>query len=212
MADQLIQNPAVCAFDPHSLVPATLTAAQADALSLYLKPVVDSSGRPVAPGMTLGGYATSGFEGEAELAAPAADPSGAEPWGRAGKGPSAWVLGDAGIRYLIERNPAYDVNNDWPEQGRVIAGSAVSLRQRRSAAGDADDPAKLLGFLQLGRKIILYHGFSDDEASPYARSGSTRRWRSRRTVTPHCNRTRGCSWCPGWGIAAAGWGRTFSTR
>ncbi len=167
VADQLIQNPAVCAFDPHSLVPATLTAAQADALSLYLKPVVDSSGRPVAPGMTLGGYATSGFEGEAELAAPAADPSGAEPWGRAGKGPSAWVLGDAGIRYLIERNPAYDVNNDWPEQGRVIAGSAVSLLQRRSAAGDADDPAKLLGFLQLGRKIILYHGFSDDEASPY---------------------------------------------
>jgi feruloyl esterase len=167
VADGLIQNPAICNFDPHTLVPATLTAPRADAMAVYLRKVVDQHGRPVAPGMTVGDYATSGFEGQAEVATPATDPGAAEPWGGIGQGPSAWRLGDAGIRYFIEHNPAYDVNNDWPEQGDVISAAAVTLLRQRSGAGDADDPRALRAFLRLGRKIILYHGFSDDLASPY---------------------------------------------
>ncbi len=167
VADGLIQNPAKCSFDPKSLVPATLTAAQAQGLTLYLKGIVDTAGKPVAPGMTAGGYATAGFEGTTELATPAVGPTAAEPWGGIGKGPSSWLLGDAGIRYFIERDPAYDVNNDWPETGSVIAATAVALLKQRSGAGDSDDPAKLHDFLRQGRKLFLYHGFSDDEASPY---------------------------------------------
>jgi len=165
--DGLIQNPARCSFDPHSLVPATLSQAQADGLERYLAEVVDSAGRPVAPGMIVGDYATSGFEGQAEVAAPAADPTGAQPWGGIGRGPSAWLIGDAGIRYYVEYDPAYDVNNDWPEDGNVIATAAVRLLKRRQGAGDSDDPAKLQTYLQQGRKLILYHGFSDAQVSPY---------------------------------------------
>jgi feruloyl esterase len=167
VADGLIQNPALCAFDPHALAPATLTRAQADALAVYLKAVVDDRGRPVAPGMTVGDYAASGFERQAELSAPVADPAAAEPWGGVGAGPSAWTLGDAGIRYFILRDPTFDVNNDWPEHGDVVAAGAVALLRRRSWAGDADDPRRLSEFLRQDRKIILYHGFSDDMASPY---------------------------------------------
>ncbi len=167
VADGLIQNPALCRFDPHALAPATLTRAQSNALELFLKEVVDDRGRPVAPGMTVGDYAASGFEREAEIASPAPAPRADEPWGGAGKGPSGWTLGDAGIRYFIERNPAYDVNNDWPEHGAVISAAAVALLRQRSGAGDSDDPWRLREFLRQGRKIILYHGFSDDMASPY---------------------------------------------
>jgi feruloyl esterase len=167
VADGLIQNPARCSFNPHSLAPATLTRAQANAMALYLRNVVDSSGRPVAPGMTVGDYATSGFEKQAEIATPATDPKDAEPWGGIGMGPTAWTLVDGSIRYFIERNPTYDVNNDWPQHGNVIADAALSLLKQRSRDADASNPRKLHAFLRQGRRIILYHGFSDDQASPY---------------------------------------------
>jgi feruloyl esterase len=171
VADGLIQNPAQCSFDPRSLVPGTLTAAQAEALTIYLKELVDTDGRPVSPGMTVGYYATAGFEKETEIATPPVDPDGAEPWGAAGKGPTAWTLVDGSIRYFIERDPTYDVNNDWPQDRDVISHAGVRLLRERSREADADDPRKLRAFLRQGRKIILYHGFSDDQASPYRSIG-----------------------------------------
>jgi feruloyl esterase len=167
VADGLIQNPAKCSLDPRSLVPATLTAAQANGLALYLKEVFDTDGRPVAPGMTIGDYATSGFEHDDEIGTPAVDPHGAEPWGGIGKGPSSWIRGDSSIRYFIAREPTYDVNSDWPEHGNVISAAAIALVRQRTRADAADDPRKLHEFLRQGRKMILYHGFSDAMASPY---------------------------------------------
>jgi Tannase and feruloyl esterase len=167
VADGLIQNPTKCSFDPRSLVPGTLTAAQASGLELYLDDVLDTNGEPVAPGMPVGDYATSGFEGQAEISAPAVDPHGAEPWGDIGKGPSAWTRGDSSIRYFILREPTYDVNNEWPQRGRSIFPGAIALVRERTRADAADDPRKLHEFLREGRKMILYHGFSDDMASPF---------------------------------------------
>ena len=167
VADGLIQNPAACAFNPHALAPATLTVAQANAMEIYLKEVIDTRGRPVSPGMTVGDYATSGFEKQTEIATPAVDPTGAEPWGGIGQGPTAWTLDDGSIRYFIERNPTFDVNNHWPQHGDLIAAAADALLRQRSRGGVADDPNKLRAFLRQGRKIILFHGFSDDQASPY---------------------------------------------
>ena len=171
VADGLIQNPAQCSLDPRSLVPGTLTAAQAEALKIYLKEVVDTNGRPVSPGMTVGYHATAGFEKETETFDPTRRSDGAEPWGGIGKGPTAWTQVDGSIRYFIERDPTYDVNNDWPQDGDVISVAAVKLLKQRSRLADADDPRKLRDFLQQGRKIILYHGFSDDQASPYRSIG-----------------------------------------
>ncbi len=165
--DGLIQNPAECSFNPNTLVPSVLSAAQAAGLTTYLEKLVDSQGTLVAPGMIVGDYATSGFEGQTEVSIPAPDPTAAQPWGGIGMGPSAWVLGDAGIRYYVEYDPTYDVNNDWPQAGNVISMAALGLLHRRERAGDSDDPRKLHDYLRQGGKIIIYHGFSDAQASPY---------------------------------------------
>jgi tannase/feruloyl esterase len=165
--DGLIQNPAQCSFDPTTLVPSVLSAAQAEGLKKYLEKLVDPQGTLVAPGMIVGDYATSGFEGQAEVSNPAADPTAAQPWGGIGKGPAAWILGDAGVRYYVEYDPTYDVNADWPQEGNVISRPALQLLRRREGAGDSDDPGKLHDYLRHGGKLIMYHGFSDAQVSPY---------------------------------------------
>jgi len=165
--DGLIQNPAECSVDPSALVPAVLSAPQAEGLKLYLEKLVDRQGMLVAPGMSLGDYATSGFEGQAETSSPAADPTAAQPWGGIGKGPAAWIIGDAGIRYYVEYDPTYDVTADWPQAGNVISRAAIDLLRRREGAGDSDDPGKLHEYLRRGGKLIMYHGFSDAQVSPY---------------------------------------------
>jgi feruloyl esterase len=167
VADGLIQNPARCSFDPQALVPAVLTQAQADALALYLSQVTDTQGTPVYPGMPIGHFTTSGFEGRVELDTPAVDPTAAQPWGASGTGPFAWTSGDLAIRYYVERDPTFDVNNDWPQTDAVIDAAAVQLLRQRLGAADADDPQQIAAFLRRGGKLILYHGFSDPTLTPY---------------------------------------------
>jgi feruloyl esterase len=168
VADGLIQNPAQCSFDPQALVPAVLTQAQADALELYLTQLTDTQGTPVYPGRPIGHFTTSGFAGRVELATPAVDPSAAEPWGGVGIGPTLWTGADAAIRYFVELDPTFDVTNDWPQTDAVIDDAAVQLlRQRFAAVVDPADPQKLADFFRQGRKLILYHGFSDPQTSPY---------------------------------------------
>ena len=167
VVDGLIQNPAQCLFDPHILVPAVLTQAQADALEIYLTQLTDTQGTPVYPGMPIGHFTTSGFKGRAELGTPAVDPIAAEPWGCACIGPGAWISGDTAIRYYVERDPHFDVNNDWPVMGAVIDEVAVKLLRQRLGAADSDNPKQIAKFLRRGGKLILYHGFSDPQVTPY---------------------------------------------
>src|SRR5262249_13320986 len=148
------------------LVPAVLTQAQADALELYLTQVIDTQGTPVYPGMPIGHFTTSGFAGRVELNTAAVAPPAAQPWGGVGLGPSVWVGAESGIRYIIERDPTFDVNNAWPQTDAVIDDAAVRLLRQRGAPS-VDAPQQLAAFLRRGGKVILYHGFSDPQISPY---------------------------------------------
>jgi feruloyl esterase len=172
--DGLIQNPAACTLLPGSLVGSVLTQAQADGISLYLEQVVDTYGGYVYPGMAVGNWATTLFSIFDEYGnTPAPFPTSAEPWGAEGVGPEIWTLADGVIRYETEFDPNFDVINDWPQGPpftsaiNIATPGDVSLSERTAGTGDADDPTKLYNFLRDGHKMILYHGFSDNLASPY---------------------------------------------
>ena len=204
--DGLIQNPAQCSLEPSSLVPSTLSASQAAGLTTYLEKLVDPRGRLVAPGMILGDYASSGFEGQAELSTPAADPTAAQPWGGIGEGPTAWTLGDSGVRYYVEYDPSYNVIADWPQHGNVISDTALELLIRREGAGDSDDPSQLQYYLQRGGKLILYHGFSDAQVSPYRTIGFYRALAAQERGYPALQSRARLFMVPGMGHCAAGSG------
>jgi len=109
------------------------------------------------------------FDGLAALVE--ADPTAAEPWGAKGVGPTAWTTADASIRAYIEENQSFNVNNDWPQTvsaaGNVIPDATLALRSQRTGAGDSNDPFKLAHFLNKGGKVIMYHGGSDPQISPF---------------------------------------------
>jgi feruloyl esterase len=168
--DGLIQNPGKCSFDPQSLVPATLTQAQADAFKTFMAPVTDAHGRTIYPGSPITDLAAAdgpagGFVGWVVTPAPPADPSAAEPWGA--KPPVLWAAAEGFTKPMDLRDPAFDFNNNWPERDGEIADDALKQFDARMGVGDADQPERLAPFFAGGKKLILYHGYGDTAISPF---------------------------------------------
>ena len=167
VVDGLIQNPAGCSFDPDSLVPQTLTQAQADALEIFIRGVRDDRGRLLQPGSSVSDLSAPGAVGFipwVELFPPV-DPASAQPWGAAA--PLAWRIADSTIRHVVVRDPDFNVNLDWPEADGVLKSEAARLFDRRTRLGDADQPEKLVPYLRRGHKVLLYHGYDDYAQTPY---------------------------------------------
>jgi feruloyl esterase len=176
VADGLIQNPAACAFDPSSMVcpggnlAGCLTPAQADTLRAYLSATRDEEGRVIYPGAAVGDLDAfggldlwgTGFTAPVDFAAN-------EPWGNLGFSPApiSWQFEDHILKYIVERDPGFDLR-DFPVSaaGRVSE-EGLRLFDRRTRAGVARDPAGFGRFLAQGRKLILYHGFSDPALPPF---------------------------------------------
>ena len=168
--DGLIQNPGKCTFDPQSLVPATLTQAQADAFKTFMAPVTDAHGHTIYPGSPITDLAATdgpagGFVGWAVTPAAPADPAAAEPWGAAP--PVLWAAAEGFTKYIDLHDPAFDFNNNWHETGGQIADDALSQFDARLGVGDADQPERLAPFFAEGKKLILYHGYGDTAISPF---------------------------------------------
>jgi hypothetical protein len=121
--------------------------------------------------MPISDLSTAGFMNNDELSTPPVNPTAAEPWGAAGVGPTEWSLGETAIKAYIAENESFDVNNDWPETvsaaGNVVSDETLALLRQQNGAANADDPFKLVNFLNKGGKVILYHGGSDSLHSPF---------------------------------------------
>lgn len=172
VADGLIQNPAKCAFDPRTLVTPVctvndstcLTPEQADTLAGYFSALRNERGHVIYPGQTvtdlagLGGMAlwTTGF-------VPPTDFTAAEPWGGSGftPAPLAWQFVDHIAQYLVERDPTFNVRTFDVSLDGVVSDAALALFDRRTEAGDGDVPEALVPFIKMGKKLVLYHGYSD---------------------------------------------------
>ena len=166
----LIQNPAACTFDPQSLVPATLTQAQADAFSLFMRATKDAEGHTIYPGSSISDLTAAdgpagGFVGWVEAPAAPTEPGAAEPWGAAA--PVLWAAAEGFIKYFDLQDSNYDLNNKWPETDGVVADAALKQFDARMSVGDADQPERLAPFFARGKKLILYHGYGDTAISPF---------------------------------------------
>jgi feruloyl esterase len=170
--DGLIQDPARCAFDPDSLVPGTLTKAQANALKLIISPVKDTKGGLVYPGSPISYEAAPGNSllGD-ELSTPAPFPTAAQPWGPfpaiPSPAPGNWGLAVDIISLLGYYDASVNLNSGLVETNGAVTPAALELLYDRLAADIPDDPARLSAFLHKGGKMIIYHGYSDPTISPY---------------------------------------------
>lgn len=173
----LIQDPAACSFNPWSLLcngtntGSCLTREQVKGLIRYASPVLDQHGNIVMPGYPMtdlnrmdGGapIMTLGFS------QPSCDPTNPEPW--TGFTPIHWAASDATFPYFVFLTESYN-QQDFPawfvHNKGVIADWALRLNDQRTDLGDATYPHKIKRFIAEGKKMILYHGFSDPLISPY---------------------------------------------
>ena len=95
----------------------------------------------------------------------------AEVWG-----PSAWSLGEVGIKAYVEENQFFDVNPNgpipnWPQTvsatGNTVSPATVALTYAQTGLGNAEDPYQLMKFLNKGGKVVWYHGASDSLITPF---------------------------------------------
>ncbi len=183
VVDTLIQNPGACHFNPYSLVckPAQtdscLSPGQAQTLHDYFSPIRDAVGGLVYPGFAVSNLSTSATgpfaEGGADLwttgFVPPTDFAAAEPWGNAGFSPApvGYQFGDHIIQSIVARDPTYDIRSYPVSKSGYIGFDALASFDARTAAGDASDPASYGPFIQRGRKLIIYHGYSDPALTPF---------------------------------------------
>ena len=174
--DGLIQDPRQCRFRPESLLcqpgqtADCLSPAQVQTLSTYLGEVRDSHGGLIYPSLpvaNLSGPTGMSLWGIGKAAPDLSDP--AAPWAAdPDASPEAWRYGSQLLTYWLGRGKdatfaGFDVD---PKTG-VVGDAALAAFDSAYDGINTRDPAALLPFLRSGRKIILYHGFSDPGISPY---------------------------------------------
>lgn len=169
--DGLIQNPGKCSFDPVSMIckngatEGCLTPDQATTLKRYMEAVRDRRGRLVQPGFSITNGDGRGGMIAWNTGAVMPDYQNPERWTE--NAPAGWLFANHITQYLVERNPKYDsLEFDISPDG-VIGDAALKLFDERTGTADADDPSHLLPFIRKGKKLLIYHGFSDPALTPY---------------------------------------------
>jgi feruloyl esterase len=143
LTDGLIGDPAVCRFDFSALActgadaSSCLTAAQVETARMVTSPAVHSkTGERIFPGLALG----------TELG-----------WATKIGGPEPSALGIENFKYIVYKDP----NWDWRT---FDLESAVALADRLDQ-GTLNVTADLRTFKQRGGKLLLYHGWRDQNFS-----------------------------------------------
>jgi feruloyl esterase len=166
--DGLIQNPAKCSFDPDSLVGSLLTQGQADTLEVYFSALHDDDGHVIYTGAAITDLSGGGMDAWTTGFVPPSDFNANEPWGNIGftPAPIAWQFVDHFIKFLVERDPNFNMRDYGVSKDGVVGDAALKLFDQRSEAGDGDVPETLLPFIKKGKKLIVYHGWSDPALTP----------------------------------------------
>ena len=171
--DNLIQNPQACEFEPKRLLcgkngnvpPNCLTQDQVGALRNYIRPITDEKGRVILPG-----YPVSDLGGPDGMAlwflgaAPPVNFAGPEPWTNP---PLSWSFADQTLKYFVFQDPSFNTFTFGLSPEGVIDAPSLAIYDQMTSAGNADDPEALRAYLNRGKKLLIYHGFSDGGLSPF---------------------------------------------
>jgi feruloyl esterase len=176
LKDGLIQNPGQCPFRAQSLLckhgqsADCLTAPQVATLHTYLSPLRDASGAIIYPGMSPSDIA--GAHGIQAWTTGLTDadfnhldaPWGADPR----RSPSGWNYATQAIKFWLGFGPDAKLDAFGVDSRTGIVRRA-SLKRLDTVFAEAitRDPRALSTFVRQGRKMIMYHGFSDPAISPF---------------------------------------------
>ena len=166
--DGLIQNPAQCALDLKSMIckPGEtgncLNPDQIGALQTYFTATRDETGRYLFPGSANTDLQGGGMNVWSTGITAPDDMNAAEPWAKQGPNatPLSWQFVGNVMKYIVARDPDFD-----PRKFRFDAASLAQFKDR-TGAGNTDDPARLAPFIAKGKKLLIYHGFSDPALAP----------------------------------------------
>ena len=169
--DGLIQNPAMCAFNAKSLVckgdstANCLSQPQVDSLQPYFRAVRDSHRNILYPGWSVSDL--SGRAGAAfwTFGREKPDFDSADLWTT--NPPFGWLFAQNIIRYMVELDPKFNVRTFDVNTDGVVGDAALKLFNERMGLLAVGDPAKLQAFREKGKKLLMYHGFSDPALSPF---------------------------------------------
>jgi hypothetical protein len=195
--DGLIQNPQACDFNPYRDLPRCgasgnrddcFTLEQIDTLSVIFSAKRSPVGEAIYPGWSLSDI---GFQNtRADAADVLVDSLGfpeqpsnltsSEPWGGNPRGqPEGWYWSEQTARYLVyggseQFNARRTLGvtfhrsiDGWKGMYAVVPNRTIELLREKTAAGSGASPAAAARFLRDGRKLIMYHGLSDGDITPY---------------------------------------------
>jgi hypothetical protein len=195
--DGLIQNPQLCDFSPYRDLPRCgageraedcFSTEQIDTLSIIFSAKRNSVGEVIYPGWSVSDVGFQNTRNDAadvlvdSLSVPEApsNPMSPEPWsGNPGGQPEAWYWSEQTVRYMVYAgDKAFDArqtlgvtfnrsHDGWKGMYAVVPNRTVALLREKTDAGSAADPAAASQFLREGRKLIMYHGLSDGDITPY---------------------------------------------
>ena len=143
--DGLINDPRNCHFDPQTLLckgsdgPSCLTARQVQTARTILSPMKSSTGEELFPRLEPG----------TELR-----------WGRLAGGPNPDALFLDYFRYIVFKNPNWDWRTFQTDRDTALAS--------KDAEGIVALDPDLSAFAQQGGKLLIYHGWADQQVAPVA--------------------------------------------
>jgi len=190
--DHLIQDPGQCAFDPQKDLPRCKAGLSSDdcftkdqlaSLSSIWSGITNQAGKPVYPGYPISNVSSNmraddleywlGFQGPVDAA------SGPEPWvSHPDQQAEAWYWANQTMRYIVYADQpgfnslttpgiTFHAANKGSGLHAVIPDETVAFMRKRVGAGNGNVPSESAQFFQQNRKLILYHGYSDGDITPF---------------------------------------------
>lgn len=86
--------------------------------------------------------------------------------------PLAFSITDHLLKYIYALDPNFDFRSFPVSKDGFISAAALKAFDASIQAGNANDPTQFDRFIDAGRKLIMYHGFSDAALTPYSTTNS----------------------------------------